>query len=74
MDIDVKNELALDIITNEIAKLFDEYAFNKDEEKNKKIEDKIKILEKIKEEIYLNNEKIIENVLEKQRKGIFNEK
>lgn len=68
--IDINNEIAINIVMDNIAKLTQEYSFEKDEQKSKKLKERINVLNKIKDEIYLGNKEIINKVLEKNEKGI----
>ena len=68
--IDINNEMAINIVMDNIAKLTQEYSFEKDEQKSKELKEKINVLNKIKNEIYLGNKEIINRVLEKNEKGI----
>lgn len=65
-----KTEDAKNIIMNKIAEITNEYSITKEEIKSKELKEKIDVLNKIKEEIYLGNTDIINNVIEKNRKGI----
>ena len=65
-----KTEDAKNIIMNKIAEITNEYSIAKEEIKSKELKEKIDVLNKIKEEIYLGNTVIINNVIEKNRKGI----
>ena len=58
VDIDITEEF----VTNELAKLLDEYAKEKDENKSKELKEKIDILKKIKIEILKGNEEIIKMI------------
>ncbi len=66
VDIDITEEF----VTNELAKLLDEYAKEKDENKSKELKEKIDILKKIKIEILKGNEEIIKMIYRKKKKGI----
>lgn len=68
--IDINNKNAMNIIMNNIAKLTQEYSFEKDKNKSKELKEKINILNKIKDEIYTGNKEIINRVLDKSKKGI----
>ena len=67
---DIRAEQAMYIVTNEIAKIMDSYAIEKDKEKSQKSKEKIDLLQKIKDEIYIGNKNIIDRVLEKHKEGI----
>lgn len=65
-----KTEDAKNIIMNKIAEITNEYSITKEEIKSKELKEKVDILNKIKDEIYLGNIDIINNVIEKNRKGM----
>lgn len=70
IELDIQKDLALDIITNNIAKTTREYSLTQDNEQSNKLKNKVDVLNKIKDEIYLGNIEIINKVIEKNRKGI----
>ena len=70
INLETKTENAKNIITNKIAEMTNLYSITKDEKQSKELKEKINILNKIKDEIYLVNIDIIDNVIEKNRKGI----
>lgn len=70
LELEKNKELALDIIMNNIAKITQQYSIEKDKTKVKKLKEKVDILNKIKDEIYLGNLKIIDKVIKKYKKGI----
>lgn len=70
IELDIQKDLALDIITNNIVKNTREYSVTQDKEKSDKLKDKVNVLNRIKDEIYLGNVEIINKVIEKNRKGI----
>lgn len=70
IELDIKSDIAIDIIMNNIATLTNEYSTTKDEEKSKELKEKINILNQIKNEVYLGNEDIILNVIKKGKEGI----
>ena len=65
-----KAERAIEIINDNIAKYMNEYAITKDNEESKELKKKIDLLEMLKNEVYLNKQSIVNNVLEKHKKGI----
>ena len=65
-----RTEDAKEIIMNKIAQITNEYSTTKEEIKSKELKEKVDVLNKIKEEIYLGNTDIINNVIEKNRKGM----
>lgn len=65
-----KTEKAVEIINDNIAKYMNEYAITKDNEESKELKKKIDLLEMLKNEVYLNKQSIVNNVLEKHKKGI----
>lgn len=70
MNDSVKVDLAIGILTEEIAKIMRSYQFCKDEQKCNEYKEKLDVLQKMKDEI--NKGKIIfaNNVIEKKKKGI----
>lgn len=70
IEFDIQKDLALDIITNNIVKNTREYSVTQDKEKSDKLKDKVNVLNRIKDEIYLGNVDMINKVIEKNRKGI----
>lgn len=64
------SEIALDIISNKIAEIVNIYATSKDVEEISTCKEKLNVLEKMQQEIYMNNKKIIAKVLEERKKGI----
>lgn len=70
IELDIKSDIAIDIVMNNIAALTNEYATTKDEKRSKELKEKINILNKIKDEVYLGNEDIILNVIKKGKEGI----
>ena len=58
---EVEVELAIDIITGKIAELMNQFAIT---------QEKIHVLQQIKDELYLNNYAIAKNVLDKSKRGI----
>lgn len=65
---DEKINLALDIVNQQIARLFKENIYNKDI--SNQIIEKLKLLEKIKKEIYLGNMIWTNKIIEKNEEGI----
>lgn len=70
VELDIKRDLALNIIMDNIAKLTREYSLTKDKETSIELKEKVNVLNKIKEEIYLCNIEIINKVIEKNKKGM----
>ena len=70
IDLDINMERAINIIMNNIAELTKKFSVTKDEKESNELKDKINILNKIKDEIYLGNENIIKKVIEKNCKGM----
>ena len=65
-----KTENAIEIINDNIAKYMNKYAITKDNEESKELKKKIDFLEMLKKEVYLNKRSIVNDVLEKHKKGI----
>lgn len=70
VELDIKRDLALNIIMDNIAKLTREYSLTKDKEASIELKEKVNVLNQIKEEIYLGNIEIINKVIEKNKKGM----
>lgn len=70
IELDIKSDIAIDIVMNNIATLTNEYSKTKDEKRSKELKEKINILNKIKDEVYLGNQDIILNVIKKGKEGI----
>lgn len=70
IDLDINMEIAINIIMNNIAELTQKFSVTKDEKESNELKNKINVLNKIKDEIYLGNENIIKKVIEKKQKGI----
>lgn len=70
VDFEMNKELAIDIVMNNIAVITKEYSCIQDKDKSTELREKINVLNKIKDEIYLGNLEIINKVIEKNRKGI----
>ena len=64
------SEIALDIISNKIAEITNIYATSKNAEEISICKEKLDVLEKMQQEIYMNNRKIIVKVLKEREKGI----
>ena len=64
------SEIALDIISNKIAEITNIYATSKNAEEISICKEKLDVLEKMQQEIYMNNRKIIVKVLKERKKGI----
>ena len=69
----MNNLMKLDTVNIQIAKLMDKYAFCKDSEQSKKLKEKIDTLEKIKREIYLENNAVVRTIIAKNKDGKINE-
>ncbi len=70
IELDIKSDIAIDIVMNNIATLTNEYSTTKDKNRSKELKEKIDILNQIKNEVYLGNEDIILNVIKKGKEGI----
>lgn len=70
IELDINTNLALNIIIDNIAKLTREYSLTKDKKTSIELKEKVNVLNKIKEEIYLGNIEIINKVIEKNKKGM----
>jgi len=70
INLETKTEIAKNIITNKIAEITNLYSITKEEKESKELKEKLNVLNKIRDEIYLINVDIINNVIEKNRKGI----
>lgn len=70
VELDIQRDLALNIIMNNIAEFTREYSITKDKNKSTELKEKVDVLNKIKEEIYLGNTEIINKVIEKNKKGM----
>lgn len=70
IELDIKSDIAIDIVMNNIAALTNKYSTTKDEKRSKELKEKINILNKIKDEVYLGNKDIILNVIKKGKEGI----
>lgn len=70
IELDIKSDMAIDIVMNNIATLTNEYSTTRDEKRSKELKEKINILNQIKNEVYLGNEDIILNVIKKGKEGI----
>ena len=70
IELDIKSDIAIDIVMNNIAALTNEYSTTKDEKRSKELKEKINILNKIKDEVYLGNKDIILYVIKKGKEGI----
>ena len=65
-----ESDIALDIISNKIAEVTNIYATSKKAEEISICKEKLNVLEKMQQEIYMNNKKIITKVLAERQKGI----
>ena len=70
IELDINTNLALNIIMDNIAKLTRKYSLTKDKKTSIELKEKVNVLNKIKEEIYLGNIEIINKVIEKNKKGM----
>lgn len=68
--LDINSDMAIDIVTNNISELTKMYSITKDENESKQLQEKINLLNKLKDEIYLGNKEIINKVIEKNKKGM----
>ncbi len=64
------SEIALDIVTSMIAEVTNKYAVCKSNNKIQKYKEKLQLLEKIQNEIYMNNEEIILKIINKNKRGL----
>lgn len=62
-----KINIALDIVNEQIAELMKKYAYNKNEDAD--LQNKIKVLEEVKDKIYSGNIAFAEKVLQKNKEG-----
>lgn len=70
LNFEINIDYAIDIVFNKIAELTAIYSTEQDKEKSKELKDKINILNKVKDEIYLNNTQMMNKVLDKKKKGV----
>lgn len=70
IELDIKSDIAINILVDNIATLTNEYSTTKDEKRSKELKEKINVLNQIKNEVYLGNEDIILNVIKKGKEGI----
>lgn len=70
MELEMNRDLALEIIMDNIALLTKQYSTTQDKEECLKLKQKLDLLNKIKEELYLANEEIINKVIIKREKGM----
>lgn len=63
VDLEITKDSALNIIMDKIAETTNLYSLTKDETESKELNEKLQVLNKIKDEIYLGNIKIINNVI-----------
>lgn len=64
--------IALEIINKKISVLLDQYSsINGELKTDKKIKEKIDLLQKLKDEVYCGNQNFINSIIEKEKKGIF---
>lgn len=63
-------DIALDIISNKIAEITNIYATSKDAEEISICKEKLGVLEKMQQEVYMNNKKIITKILEERKREI----
>lgn len=62
--------LALEIVNDRISQLMNVFSVEKDQAKSKEFAEKIDILQKVREQVYLGNQEIIEKVILKKEEGI----
>lgn len=70
IELDINKELAINIIMDNIAELTKEYSITRDKDKSTELKEKVNVLNRIKEEIYIGNTEIINKVIEKNKKGM----
>lgn len=70
VELEMNRDLALEIIMDNIALLTKQYSTTQDKEECLKLKQKLDLLNKIKEELYLANEEIINKVITKREKGM----
>ena len=70
IELENKVEIALNIVIDKIAEITDLYSITKEESLSKELKEKVNVLNKIKDNIYLGNINIINNVIEKNKKGL----
>lgn len=70
VELEMNRDLALEIIMDNIALLTKQYSITQDKEESLKLKQKLDVLNKIKEELYLANEEIINKVITKRKKGM----
>lgn len=70
IELEINKELAINIIMDNIAELTKEYSITKDKDKSTELKEKVNVLNRIKEEIYIGNTEIINKVIEKNKKGM----
>lgn len=70
LNFEVNSDYAVDIISNSIAELTSIYSVEKDKVKSNKLKEKINILNKVRDEIYLGNAQMINKTIEKKKKGV----
>lgn len=63
-------DIALDIISSKIAEITNIYAISRNTEEILMCKDKLDVLEKMQQEIYMNNKKIIIKVIESRKRGV----
>lgn len=62
--------LALEIVNDRISQLMNVFSVEKDQAKSKEFAEKIDVLQKVREQVYLGNQEIIEKVILKKEEGI----
>lgn len=62
-----KINMALEIVNQRIAELMKKYAYNKNEDAD--LQDKIRVLEEVKDKVYSGNVAFAEKVLQKNKEG-----
>ena len=62
--------LALEIVNDRISQLMNVFSVEKDQAKSKEFAEKIDVLQKGREQVYLGNQEIIEKVILKKEEGI----
>ena len=64
-DSDINLDRALDIVTENIATFTTRYALTTDKKEREELKEKIEILNRMKDEIYLNNKNIISKIIKR---------
>lgn len=70
IELEMNRDLAVEIIMDNIALLTKQYSIAQNEKESLELKQKLEVLNKIKEELYLANEEIINKVITKREKGM----